>query len=170
VVTWRFWRAGSGPGVLRGFQDFLLRGNVMKLAVAVVIGEAFTQVVTSFTDSIVKPVIAVAGSTNVQGFGLYLNPAKPATFLNLSTAINAVITFFITAAVVYFVFVLPLQKIQERRSKGRTTTETTELELLAEIRDLLRDSRGLPPLDHAVIPALTEEDGAEHGAQRGMGN
>lgn len=170
MATWRLRRSGSSPGVLKGFQDFLLRGNVMKLAVAVVIGEAFTQVVTSFTDSIIKPVIAVAGSTNVQGFGLYLNPAKPATFLNLSNAINAVITFFITAAVVYFVFVLPLRKIQERRSKGSTTTETTELELLAEIRDLLRTSQGLPALNHEVLPALAEEDGAEHGARRSTGH
>jgi large conductance mechanosensitive channel len=154
---------------LKGFQDFLLSGNVIKLAVAVVIGEAFTQVVTSFTDSIVKPVIAVAGNTNVQGFGLYLNPAKPATFLNFSTAINALITFFITAAVVYFVFVVPLRKLQERRNKGTTTAETSELELLAEIRDLLRTVQGLSPLNHQVVPALSEEDGAEHGAERGIG-
>ena len=128
--------------MFKGFKDFLMRGNIIDLAVAVVVGSAFTAVVTAFTNSIIKPLIALAGSNNVQGFGIQLNPSKPATFLDFSVAINAVITFFITAAVVYFLFVLPMQKIQDRRKKG-TTTDPTDNELLTEIRDLLRDQQGL---------------------------
>ncbi|GAB3283703.1 large conductance mechanosensitive channel protein MscL [Parasphingorhabdus pacifica] len=135
--------------MLKGFKDFLTRGNVVELAVAVVIGTAFTAVVTAFTGSIVKPMIALAGGTGSQGLGFRLHPDKPATFVDLSTAINAVITFLITAAVVYFLFVLPLQRIQERRKQGvvKSPTAATDVELLGEIRNLLRSQQGLPALD-----------------------
>lgn len=135
--------------MLKGFKDFLMRGNVIDLAVAVVVGSAFTAVVTAFTNSVIKPIIALAGSTDVQGFGFRLDPSKEATFIDLSTAINAVITFFITAAVVYFLFVLPMQKVQERRKRGQEAgpSEATDVELLAEIRNLLRHQQGLPPVE-----------------------
>jgi large conductance mechanosensitive channel len=145
--------------MLRGFKDFLMRGNVVKLAVAVVVGNAFTAVVTAFTNSIIKPVIALGGATNVPGWGFYLNPAKPATFIDLSAASNAVVTFIITAAVVYFVFVLPMQKIQERRAKGtdQDQPDASDVELLAEIRNLLRRGQGLPTVD-GLRPAPSDED------------
>jgi large conductance mechanosensitive channel len=149
---------GKGA-VLKGFRDFLMRGNVVKLAVAVVIGTAFTAVVTAFTNSIIKPAIALAGGANVPGWGFYLNSAKPATFIDLSAAINAVITFVITAAVVYFMFVLPAQKIQERRTKSsdQDQPDASDVELLAEIRNLLRRSQGLPTVD-GLRPAPSDED------------
>ena len=131
--------------MLKGFKDFLMRGNIVDLAVAVVVGSAFTAVVTAFTNSIIKPLIALAGSSNVRGFGIQLDPSKPATFLDFSVAINAVITFLITAAVVYFLFVLPMQKVQARRNKGKAS-EPTDNELLTEIRDLLRQQQGLSSL------------------------
>src|SRR5437016_9984783 len=124
--------------MLKGFKEFLMRGNVIKLAVAVVVGNAFTAVVTAFTNSIIKPVIALAGGTDLPGWGFYLNPAKSATFLDLSTAINALITFFITAAVIYFLFVLPMQRVQARQKKDTEPADATDTELLAEIRNLLR--------------------------------
>lgn len=135
--------------MFKGFKDFLMRGNVLKLAVAVVVGNAFTAVVTAFTNSIIKPVIALGGGSNLPGWGFYLNPGKTATFVDLSAASNAVITFLITAAVVYFVFVLPVQKVQERRKKGSADAqpEASDIELLAEIRDLLRRGQGLPTVD-----------------------
>lgn len=144
--------------MLKGFKDFLMQGNVVKLAVAVVVGNAFTAVVTAFTASIIKPVIASAGGTNVPGWGFYLNPGKAATFVDLSAASNAVITFLITAAVVYFLFVLPMQKIQERRAKSLDTQpDASEVELLAEIRNLLRDGQGLTTVD-GVRPATGDAD------------
>lgn len=135
--------------MFKGFKDFLMRGNVLKLAVAVVVGNAFTAVVTAFTNSVIKPAIALGGGVNLPGWGFYLNPGKAATFIDLSAASNAVITFFITAAVVYFLFVLPVQKVQERRMKklGKADVEATDVELLAEIRDLLRRGQGLPAVD-----------------------
>jgi large conductance mechanosensitive channel len=145
--------------VLKGFKDFLMRGNVVKLAVAVVVGNAFTAVVTAFTTSIIKPIIALGGGTNVPGWGFYLSPRKPATFVDLSAAGNALITFLITAAVVYFVFVLPTQKIQERRAKSPDQDEpdASDVELLAEIRNLLRRGQGLPIVD-GLRPAPSDGD------------
>lgn len=133
--------------MLKGFKNFLMRGNVVNLAVAVVIGTAFTAVVTAFTSSIIKPVIALAGGGSVQGFGFRLNPSNPDTYLNFATAINSVITFFITAAVVYFLFVVPMKKLQERRKTGEEKSDPTEAELLLEIRDLLRSEQGLPKIE-----------------------
>ena len=129
--------------MLKGFKDFLMRGNVVDLAVAVVIGTAFTAIVTAFTTSIIKPMINSLGSAETEGLGFSLRSSTPelekSTFIDLSTLINAIINFLIVAAVVYFVLVLPIKKIQERRKRGEEAgpAEPTEVEVLKEIRDLL---------------------------------
>jgi large conductance mechanosensitive channel len=123
--------------VLKGFKDFLLRGNVVELAVAVVIGAAFTAVVTACTNAFLKPLIQVfsgggqfAGSFTVNG-----------VVFDYASFVNAVITFLITAAVIYFLVVTPLKYVEERRRRGEEEgpTDPTDVELLAEIRDLLRE-------------------------------
>ncbi|SFR30124.1 large conductance mechanosensitive channel [Lentzea waywayandensis] len=125
--------------MLKGFKDFLMRGNVVDLAVAVVIGTAFTAIVTAFTTSLIKPLISSLGSAETAGLGFQLREGKPDTYVDFSTVINAAINFVIVAAVVYFVLVLPIQKIQERRKRGEEAgpSEPTNVELLIEIRDLL---------------------------------
>lgn len=134
--------------MLKGFKDFLMRGNVVDLAVAVVIGTAFTAIVTAFTTSIIKPLINVMGGAETKGLGFSLRTATPEltekTFVDFSTLINAIINFAIVAAVVYFVLVLPVKKIQERRQKGEEPgpSEPTDVELLIEIRDLLAAQQG----------------------------
>lgn len=138
--------------MLKGFKDFLMRGNIIDLAVAVVVGSAFTAVVTAFTNSIIKPLIALVGSGGVGSSGMVIslgNPGNDLTNIHLEVAINAVITFLITAAVVYFLFVLPMQKIQERRNKGKAS-DPTDNELLTEIRDLLRQQQGLSSLSSST--------------------
>ncbi|GAB2874416.1 large-conductance mechanosensitive channel protein MscL [Lentzea nigeriaca] len=129
--------------MLKGFKDFLMRGNVVDLAVAVVIGTAFTAIVTAFTTSLIKPLIAALGSAETKGLGFYLRENKEETYLDFSNVINAAINFVIVAAVVYFVLVLPIKKIQERRKKGEEPgpAEPTDVELLKEIRDLLAAQR-----------------------------
>lgn len=133
--------------VLKGFRDFLMRGNIVDLAVAVVVGTAFTAIVTAFTNSIIKPLIALVGSGGVGSSGMVISlgdPNNDLTNIHLEVAINAVITFIITAAVVYFLFVLPMQKLQERRKrKYGTESDPTSTELLTEIRDLLRAQQSL---------------------------
>ncbi|GAA4867597.1 large conductance mechanosensitive channel protein MscL [Actinomycetospora straminea] len=123
--------------MLKGFKDFLLRGNVVDLAVAVVIGAAFTAVVTAFTNAFLKPLIQVfsgggelAGSFVVSG-----------VVFDYASFVNAVITFLITAAVIYFLVVTPLKIVEERRRRGEEVgpAEPTDVELLTEIRDLLRE-------------------------------
>ncbi|MER7013330.1 large conductance mechanosensitive channel protein MscL [Saccharopolyspora sp. NPDC000359] len=132
--------------MFKGFKDFLMRGNVVDLAVAVVVGSAFTALVTSFTTAIIKPVIAATGGGNVTGLTIQLRAGNDASIIDFAAVINAVITFLITAAVVYFLFVLPMKTINERRKKGKeeTPADPTDIELLLEIRDLLRREQGLP--------------------------
>ena len=123
--------------MLRGFKDFLLRGNVVELAVAVVIGAAFTAVVTAFTDSFLTPLVKpVAGGGEVGG-SVTVNGQR----LTYGAFLSQVITFVLTAAVVYVVVVLPLERIARRRRRGEEAgpVAPTQVELLAEIRDLLRD-------------------------------
>lgn len=127
--------------MLKGFKDFLMRGNVVDLAVAVVIGAAFTTIVTAFTNGLIKPLIsAIGGSDAAQGLGFRILGSNEATFMDFGGVINAAINFVIVAAVVYFVIVLPVKHVQERRKRGEEPgpAEPTDVELLIEIRDLLR--------------------------------
>jgi large conductance mechanosensitive channel len=127
--------------VLKGFKDFLMRGNVVDLAVAVVIGAAFTSIVTAFTTGLIKPLInAIGGSDAAQGLGFKILGENPSTFMDFGSVINAAINFVIVAAVVYFLIVLPVKHVQERRKRGQEAgpAEPTDVELLIEIRDLLR--------------------------------
>jgi large conductance mechanosensitive channel len=127
--------------LLKGFKDFLMRGNVVDLAVAVVIGSAFTSIVTAFTSGLIKPLInTIGGSDAAKGLGFNILGANDATFLDFGGVINAAINFVLVAAVVYFVIVLPVKHLQERRKRGEEAgpAEPTDVELLTEIRDLLR--------------------------------
>jgi large conductance mechanosensitive channel len=126
--------------VLKGFKDFILRGNVVDLAVAVVIGAAFTAIVTAFTGSIIQPLLNAITPPDVPALGIQLQADKPSTLINFSEVIAAAINFLIVASIVYFVFVLPIQTIKNRRKRGEEPgpAEPTDVELLAEIRDLLK--------------------------------
>ncbi|SHK32684.1 large conductance mechanosensitive channel [Pseudonocardia thermophila] len=129
--------------MLKGFKDFILRGNVVDLAVAVVIGAAFGAIVTSFTESIIEPLVNAVTPADSPGLGVTVIPGKESTYIDFASVITAAINFLIVAAVVYFVIVLPLNKLQERRKRGQVEeVPPTEAELLAEIRDLLRAQRG----------------------------
>lgn len=135
--------------MLKGFKEFLLRGNVVDLAVAVVIGTAFVAIVTAFTESVIEPLVnALGGSDAVQGLGFRVLPDNPATFIDIGNIVNAVISFLTIAAVVYFLIVVPVKHLQERRARAKEAGEEvvapTEAELLTEIRDLLRERAGQP--------------------------
>ena len=125
--------------MLKGFKDFILRGNVVDLAVAVVIGAAFATIVTAFTNGIIKPLINAITPSSSPGLGVTLVAGKDSTYIDFAAVITAAINFVIVAAVIYFAIVLPVNVIQARRRRGEETgpVEPTEVELLAEIRDLL---------------------------------
>jgi len=122
--------------VLRGFKDFVLRGNVVELAVAVVIGAAFTAVVDAFTDSFLTPLIGLVTGGGGMG-GEFTVDGETFTY---GAFVSQVVTFVLTAAVVYFLVVLPMTRLAERRRRGAEAgpATPTQVELLAEIRDLLR--------------------------------
>ncbi|NQD90176.1 large conductance mechanosensitive channel protein MscL [Paenarthrobacter sp. CM16] len=144
--------------MFKGFKDFILRGNVIELAIAVVIGSAFTALVGAFTNHIINPVIAAAGGMNAEGLGFKIWENNPATFVDFGAVLTALVTFVITAAVVYFIFVAPMNKINSL-VKDRLSTEEPEEEplpadtaLLAEIRDLLKDAAAARNASQASDP------------------
>jgi len=122
--------------MLKGFKEFISRGNVIDLAVAVVIGAAFTGLVTSFTENVIQPLIDRIGAGGEAEYGILRIPLGGDQFVDLNAVLSAAINFLIVAAVIYFVIVAPFKKIKER-DKLVDSTET-ELTLLTEIRDLLR--------------------------------
>ena len=134
---------------LSGFKKFLLRGNVVDLAVAVVIGTAFAAVVTQFGESFLTPLIAMVSGDGRFG-GVFTVNGQDFTY---GAFLSRVVTFMITAAVVYFLVVLPMRRLLDRTTEAPPPASAgpTELELLAEIRDLLRDQQAggsatAPPL------------------------
>ena len=129
--------------MIKGFRDFLMRGNVIDMAVAVVIGAAFTALVNSLVKDIITPLIAaLAGQHDFSNLTFTIHKS---TF-RYGDFINAVISFALIAAAVYFVVVLPMNKMAEMR-KARLAAEghveeegevpSDEVLLLTEIRDLL---------------------------------
>ena len=124
--------------MLKGFKDFVLRGNVVDLAVAVVIGAAFGTVVTALVDGLINPLIAaVFGSPDLTGVGVFeVNEA----IFSVGLVLDAIVKFLIIAAAIYFVIVMPMNKLAERRKKGMELEPEAPAEdvlLLTEIRDLL---------------------------------
>lgn len=135
--------------MLKGFKEFILRGNVVDLAVAVVIGAAFTTVVNSLVEKVFNPLIGALFQADSLDNALNLvipgMDGAEAT-LQFGAFIGALLQFVIVAAVVYFVFVVPVNHFKKRAEALLTTKKAdeaeapavaTELELLAEIRDLL---------------------------------
>jgi large conductance mechanosensitive channel len=127
--------------MLKGFRDFVMRGNVIELAVAVAIGTAFTAVVTQFGNSFIKPLVGLLSGGGVAGGTFTVNGQR----FDYGGFINAVIFFILTAAVIYFFVVAPYNAFEERRKRGQGPVDSPappdDIVLLTEIRDLLRDNR-----------------------------
>jgi large conductance mechanosensitive channel len=124
--------------MIKGFKDFLLRGNVIDLAVAVVVGGAFGAVVAAFATDFIGGIIgAIGGSPNFGKAGFTVNDSK----IILGSTLTALINFVIVAAAVYFFVVVPVNHLMERRKTGEepeVESPTEDIVLLQEIRDLLR--------------------------------
>ncbi|HEX6887149.1 MAG TPA: large conductance mechanosensitive channel protein MscL [Candidatus Nanopelagicales bacterium] len=134
--------AQEKTGIVQGFKDFVMRGNVIDLAVAVVVGTAFAAVVKSVVDNVVNPLVAALGGAGSIGLGFSVN----GQFVNIGAVISALITFVLTMLVVYFVFVVPMNKIRERsRQEPETDEVPDDILLLREIRDLLAERRDATP-------------------------
>jgi large conductance mechanosensitive channel len=134
---------------VKGFKEFILRGNVIDLAVAVVIGAAFTAIVNSLVDNIFNPAIgALFQAESLDSLWILRVPTlmdDQFAEIRFGAVVGAVIQFLIIAAVVYFVLVLPINHLQKvafakQKAEAEATPENlppTEAELLIEIRDLL---------------------------------
>lgn len=123
--------------MLQGFKDFIMRGNVVDLAVGVVIGAAFGNVVTAFTKAFLDPLIKLATGGAKAG-GQF--EVAGVSFM-YGDFLNALISFVLTALVVYFVVVTPINKVkemQEKKEEEAPPEPSTEEVLLTEIRDAIR--------------------------------
>ncbi|WP_426624892.1 large conductance mechanosensitive channel protein MscL [Leifsonia sp. McL0607] len=134
--------------MLKGFREFILRGNVIDLAVAVVIGAAFTAVVTSIVTNVFNPLIGLFFQAKSLDNALVVTVGD--SVFKFGAVLGAIISFLVVAVVVYFVFVFPINKAKEHaerlRKKGVVEPDApvTELVLLSEIRDLLQAQQSPP--------------------------
>jgi large conductance mechanosensitive channel len=125
--------------MIKRFRDFIMRGNVVDLAIAVVVGAAFTGIITQFTKSFVEPIIKLIGGGGVHGGAFIVNGVA----FDWGAFINAIINFLIVAAILYFFIVVPVNKLMARRRRGEAPVEAAaatpeDIALLREIRDLLK--------------------------------
>lgn len=140
------------PSVWEGFKAFLMRGNVVDLAVAVVIGAAFTNIVNAVVKGIINPLVGAIGTKNLDHYSSCLSSTcegEQGITILWGSVLGATLSFVITAAVVYFLMVLPMAKYLARAEARRKAkegahevVEVTELEVLKEIRDALVAQRG----------------------------
>lgn len=108
--------------MFKGFRQFIMRGNVMDLAVAVVIGAAFGAVVTSFVTNILTPLIAaIVGKPDFSAFNLTINGAV----IPYGIFLNALISFLLVAAAVYFFMVAPMNAWKARAARGQAPPDPT---------------------------------------------
>ena len=121
--------------MLKGFRDFLMRGNVVDLAVAVVIGAAFGAIVKGLSDGIINPIIAaIFGKPNLDTVGTFtINNSV----FSIGLVLTPIVNFIIVAAAIYFIVVVPVNKLRSRFVKEEEAAEAEEITLLREIRDNL---------------------------------
>jgi large conductance mechanosensitive channel len=132
--------------MFKGFKEFLSRGNIVDLATAVVIGTAFTALVTKFTDSIITPLInrvGVSPNSDVDVLKISIGGGQT---IDLNIVISAAINFLLIAFVVYFLVVLPYNTLRRRGEVEQA--DDAQIVLLTEIRDLLAETSGASPGKH----------------------
>lgn len=127
--------------MIKEFREFLLRGNVVDLAVAVVLGAAFGAVVTSFVNDVLMQIVAIfVGEPNFAGLTITINDSE----IRYGSFLNALITFVIIGAAIFFFVVKPINSLMARRKAGlepEPEAVPEDVVLLGEIRDLLREGR-----------------------------
>ena len=122
------------------FRDFLFRGNIIDLAVAVVLGAAFGAIVTSLVTDIVTPLLGVLGLPDFSSWVITIGSGNPPAELRIGVFLNTLISFVAIAIAIFFLVVKPVQRMTAMRgqSLAEQAAGPTEVELLTEIRDELR--------------------------------
>jgi large conductance mechanosensitive channel len=128
--------------MIKGFREFVFRGNVIDLAVAVAVGTALAALVAAVTKALIDPIVVwfvyvITGGKTLDG-----GPTLPGGgILNVGLLVTGLITFFITLTVLYLVFVLPMNKYRQRIGQSGVDARPADVQLLEEIRDLLKEQR-----------------------------
>lgn len=123
--------------MIQGFKEFISKGNVLDLAVAVIIGASFTPIVKSVTDVIMGIIGAVVGQPNFDSVLQFsINGSDP---IQPGTIITAIVNFLLVAFALYFAIVVPMNALKKRRAKEEAEEPSEDVKLLAEIRDLLAE-------------------------------
>ena len=102
---------------MRGFKNFLMRGDVIVIAVGLVVALAFSMLIASFTTNIIKPIVAAFGGKTGNGLGFYVSDHRAKTYVDIGAFLSDVIYFVIFIAVVYFLIVVPYKHVQARRGQ-----------------------------------------------------
>ncbi len=137
--------------MLKGFKEFILRGNVVDLAVAVVIGAAFGAVITAFVADIITPLIAaIFGKPDFSALTFTINHS---TF-KYGSFINAVIAFVLIAAAVYLVIIVPMNSIAARRARGEGPQDPTTKECPQCLSEIAIGARRCPHCTSELAPAI----------------
>lgn len=129
AANWTASNQRKKTNMLAGFKKFIMGGNVIDLAVGVVIGAAFGALVASFTSSFITPLIALISGGGETG-GTFKVDGQ---VFNYGAFITAIITFLLTAAVVYLAIVVPMNKLKERRAAGEEAAEPTSEEKMVAL-------------------------------------
>jgi large conductance mechanosensitive channel len=124
--------------MLTGFKKFILHGNVVDLAVGVVIGAAFGAVVKQFTDSFLNPLIRLVTGGGIEGGTFTIDEQV----FDYTAFISALITFVMTAAVIYFVVVVPMNHLRERRARGEEPEGPSDNERIIELLEQIAAKSG----------------------------
>ena len=120
--------------MIKEFRDFLFRGNVIDLAVALVLGVAFGAIVTSLVEDILTPLLGLLGIPDFSSWTIAVGEAE----MRIGAFLNTLISFVVIAAVIFFGVVRPMQRLMALRATPAAPAGPTEVELLIEIRDELR--------------------------------
>jgi large conductance mechanosensitive channel len=137
--------------VLKGFKEFILRGNVVDLAVAVVIGIAFGALVTALVADIITPLIAaIFGKPDFSSLTFTINHS---TF-KYGSFINAVIAFVLIAGAVYFAIVVPMNAIAARRARGQGPQDPTTKECPHCLSEIAAGATRCPHCTSELAPAV----------------
>jgi large conductance mechanosensitive channel len=128
--------------MLKGFREFALKGNFVDLAVAVVVGAAVAALIGAISTGLILPLVGVFLGGGVDAGQIEIN----GQIIDISLIINAFIVFIITMAVIYFAFVVPMNKLRERMGHEDISAMPADIALLTDIRDLLQAQEdGTPP-------------------------
>lgn len=124
--------------MIKGFKEFVLRGNVVDLAVAFVVGAAFAALFGAISEALIQPIVGIILGGGLEAGTITIRDQV----IDITKLINAAITFLITLSVIYLILVAPMNKFRAMTGKSAIDSTPADVALLKEIRDLLQEQKG----------------------------